>query len=62
MATPQWKTYLEDHRSEFLEDVQFHAPNEFFRISSFERGQKGYCLLLHQLAKSMIFKDGILII
>jgi len=37
-----------------LEDEQLHAPNEFFRISSFERGQKGYCLLLHQLAKSMI--------
>ncbi|MGB0385215.1 MAG: dipeptidase [Ardenticatenaceae bacterium] len=33
-----------------LDDEQVHAPNEFFRLKSFERGQKGYCMLLHQLA------------
>ena len=34
-----------------LNDEQVHAPNEFFRLKSFERGQKAYCMLLHQLAK-----------
>ena len=33
-----------------LDDEQFHAPNEFFRLSSFERGQKAYCRLLKQIA------------
>ncbi|GIV76744.1 dipeptidase [Litorilinea aerophila] len=33
-----------------LKDEQAHAPNEFFRLSSFDRGQQAYCLLLHQLA------------
>ncbi len=32
-----------------LEDEQFHAPNEFFRLASFERGQRAYCLLLERL-------------
>jgi acetylornithine deacetylase/succinyl-diaminopimelate desuccinylase-like protein len=36
-----------------LEDENLHAPNEFFRISSFERGQKGYGLLLDQLAQAL---------
>ncbi|HEV8540304.1 MAG TPA: dipeptidase [Nitrospiraceae bacterium] len=31
-------------------DEQFHAPNEFFRLKNFERGQRAYCLLLHRLA------------
>jgi len=34
-----------------LEDENLHAPDEFFRLSSFERGQKGYCMLLHQLSQ-----------
>lgn len=33
-----------------LEDEQFHAPDEFFRLSSFERGQQAYCMLLQELA------------
>ena len=32
-----------------LEDERLHAPYEFFCLTSFERGQKGYCLLLHRL-------------
>ena len=32
-----------------LNDERMHSPNEFFRLSSFERGQKGYCMLLHEL-------------
>ena len=33
-----------------LPDENVHAPNEFFRLSSFRRGQQAYCMLLHQLA------------
>ena len=33
-----------------LDDENLHAPNEFFRLSSFEKGQKGYCKLIHALA------------
>jgi acetylornithine deacetylase/succinyl-diaminopimelate desuccinylase-like protein len=33
-----------------LTDEQAHAPNEFFRLKSFERGQAAYCMLLHRLA------------
>ncbi|MDG2407169.1 MAG: dipeptidase [Paracoccaceae bacterium] len=32
-----------------LDDEQIHAPNEFFRLSSFEKGQVGYCKLLEEL-------------
>jgi acetylornithine deacetylase/succinyl-diaminopimelate desuccinylase-like protein len=32
-----------------LPDEQFHAPDEFFRIASFERGQRAYALLLEEL-------------
>ena len=32
-----------------LRDERAHAPNEFFRLSSFERGQRGYALLLKKL-------------
>ncbi|MCA9836727.1 MAG: dipeptidase [Trueperaceae bacterium] len=35
-----------------LKDEKAHAPNEFFRLSSFEKGQKAYCLLLHKLAET----------
>jgi acetylornithine deacetylase/succinyl-diaminopimelate desuccinylase-like protein len=34
-----------------LDDENVHAPNEFYRLSSLERGQRGYALLLHELAK-----------
>ena len=32
-----------------LDDENAHAPNEFFRLSSFERGRKGYTMLLQAL-------------
>lgn len=34
-----------------LEDERQHAPDEFFRLSSFARGQRAYCKLLHRLAR-----------
>ncbi|GAC1445026.1 MAG: dipeptidase [Chloroflexota bacterium] len=34
-----------------LEDEQFHAPNEFFRLSSFERGPKAWCMLWDRLGQ-----------
>jgi acetylornithine deacetylase/succinyl-diaminopimelate desuccinylase-like protein len=34
-----------------LQDEKAHAPNEFFRLSSFDLGQKAYCKLLHRLAE-----------
>ena len=34
-----------------LQDERQHSPNEFFRVSSFERGQKAYGMLLNQLGK-----------
>ncbi len=30
-------------------DENLHAPNEFFRLASFERGQRAYCRLLEKL-------------
>jgi acetylornithine deacetylase/succinyl-diaminopimelate desuccinylase-like protein len=36
-----------------LEDEQLHAPNEFWRVSSFKRAQKGYCMLLAKLAQGL---------
>lgn len=33
-----------------LDDENVHAPDEFFRLRSFERSQVGYCRLLHALA------------
>jgi acetylornithine deacetylase/succinyl-diaminopimelate desuccinylase-like protein len=32
-----------------LPDERQHSPNEFFRVSSYERGQKAYGMLLHRL-------------
>ena len=32
-----------------LDDENIHAPNEFFRLSSFRRGQQAYCQLLEKL-------------
>ena len=34
-----------------LNDERFHAPDEFFRLVSFERGQVAYCKLLERLAQ-----------
>ena len=34
-----------------LHDENVHSPNEFFRLASFERGQRAYCMLLEELAK-----------
>lgn len=34
-----------------LQDERAHAPNEFFRLSSFQRGQMAYCKLLQRLGK-----------
>lgn len=34
-----------------LEDELIHSPNEFFRLSSFEKGKQAYAMLLEQLAK-----------
>ncbi|MGB5984910.1 MAG: hypothetical protein WBG37_06355, partial [Desulfobacterales bacterium] len=33
-----------------LDDENVHSPNEFFRLTSFRRGQKGYGLILQELA------------
>lgn len=35
-----------------LMDEQIHAPNEFFRLSSFQRGPGAYCQMLHRLAEN----------
>ena len=32
-----------------LDDERFHAPNEFFRLASFARGQRAYAMLLERL-------------
>jgi acetylornithine deacetylase/succinyl-diaminopimelate desuccinylase-like protein len=34
-----------------LPDERQHSPNEFFRVSSYERGQKAYGMLLHRLGE-----------
>jgi acetylornithine deacetylase/succinyl-diaminopimelate desuccinylase-like protein len=34
-----------------LTDESYHAPDEFFRLSSFERGPKAYCMMLEELKK-----------
>ena len=34
-----------------LDDERFHAPDEFYRLASFYRGQEGYCRLLHRLGR-----------
>jgi acetylornithine deacetylase/succinyl-diaminopimelate desuccinylase-like protein len=35
-----------------LKDENVHAPDEFFRMSSFERGQKAYGMLLEELGRN----------
>jgi acetylornithine deacetylase/succinyl-diaminopimelate desuccinylase-like protein len=34
-----------------LDDEKIHAPNEFFRLSSFKKSQIGYCKLLEEFGK-----------
>ena len=34
-----------------LPDERLHAPNEFFRLNSFRRGQEAYCHLFEKLAE-----------
>lgn len=34
-----------------LDDEYQHSPNEFYRLSSFEKGQRGYCLLLERIGR-----------
>jgi acetylornithine deacetylase/succinyl-diaminopimelate desuccinylase-like protein len=36
-----------------LEDELQHSPNEFFRLQSFERGQKAYGMLLNRLGEEL---------
>jgi len=36
-----------------LRDERVHSPNEFFRLSSFERGQKAYGMLFDRLAEEL---------
>lgn len=35
-----------------LRDENIHAPNEFFRFSSFHKGQTAYCRILEELGKA----------
>jgi acetylornithine deacetylase/succinyl-diaminopimelate desuccinylase-like protein len=37
-----------------LRDERQHSPNEFFRLSNFELGQKAYGLLLNRLGKKLL--------
>lgn len=37
-----------------LNDEGAHAPDEFWRINSFERGKRAYCMLLHELGNRQI--------
>ncbi|HYN89847.1 MAG TPA: M20/M25/M40 family metallo-hydrolase, partial [Ardenticatenaceae bacterium] len=34
-----------------LEDENHHAPDEFLRLASFERGQRAYCMLFERFAE-----------
>ncbi len=34
-----------------LEDEDIHSPNEFFRLASFEKGQRAYVMLLEKVAE-----------
>jgi len=37
-----------------LDDENFHSPDEFFRLASFEKGQRGYAMLLERLGEQGI--------
>ena len=49
-----FQTYLGKYSLTFafgLDDENLHAPNEYFRLSSFRKSQEGYCLLIHALTE-----------
>ena len=51
-----FKEYLDVYTVNFafgMNDEQMHAPNEFWRLSSFARAKSAYCMLLHELAKGL---------
>jgi acetylornithine deacetylase/succinyl-diaminopimelate desuccinylase-like protein len=53
-ANAMFRSYLGAYTIVFafgLNDELQHSPNEFFRISSYERGQKAYGMLWERLAK-----------
>ncbi|MCX5907748.1 MAG: dipeptidase [Deltaproteobacteria bacterium] len=37
-----------------LQDERQHSPNEFFRLSSYERGQRAYAMLLNRLGENAL--------
>ena len=37
-----------------IEDENFHAPDEFFRLTSFRKSQRAYCRLLEELGKGTV--------
>ena len=39
-----------------IEDENYHAPDEFFRLASFRKGQAAYCKLLHKFGESSLTK------
>ena len=39
-----------------IEDENFHAPDEFFRLASFRKGQVAYCRLLEKLGEATLPK------
>jgi acetylornithine deacetylase/succinyl-diaminopimelate desuccinylase-like protein len=41
-----------------LDDERFHAPDEFFRLSSFRGAQRGWATLLHRLGEMWPDSDG----
>jgi acetylornithine deacetylase/succinyl-diaminopimelate desuccinylase-like protein len=53
-ANAMFRSYLGAYTIVFafgLNDELQHSPNEFFRIASYERGQKAYGMLWERLAK-----------
>jgi acetylornithine deacetylase/succinyl-diaminopimelate desuccinylase-like protein len=36
-----------------LKDENIHAPDEFFRLSSFDRGLQAYCMMLEELGRTV---------
>ncbi len=51
--TTHFLTYLGANTINFgwtAGDENLHAPNEFFRLDNFKRGQRGYCMILKRLA------------
>jgi acetylornithine deacetylase/succinyl-diaminopimelate desuccinylase-like protein len=37
-----------------LKDENIHAPDEFFRLKSFELGRRAYCMLLQELSQKVL--------